>query len=111
MGLLFKVQMTWDEFWIHQQTNPYNELAFMYNNKCYILLGENYAWMISEYNPDTYDVGKTLAIEYEKNPGHRNYHKDENWNDMIDTCYRVLTSDIFDKKSFKDIIENIIFED
>ncbi len=111
MGLYFIVQMTWEDFWYQQQVNPYNELAFMYNNKCYILLHCDYAWMISEYNPDTYDVGKTLAIEYEKNPGHKNYHGDANWNDMVDTCYRVLTLAIFGKKSFKDIIEDIIFED
>ncbi len=103
--------MTWEEFWLYHRNNPYNELSFIYNNKCYIFFHEDYTWKISEYNPNTHEEGKTLAIEYEKNPGHKNYHNDENWHNMLDTCYRLLTLPIFDNKFFKDIINDIMFQD
>lgn len=109
MGLSFTLKLTWNQFWDAQQNNPNNELLFMYKGKCYILQHGDYIWEIAEYNNDTDDIGKTLVSAAEKNYGHRNYHDQANWDDLIAKCYDVVTAPIFDGKSFRDVIEEMLF--
>ena len=100
----------WEEFWNGQENNPNNELTFLYNGNSYILLHIEYKWIIAEYLGDSDDIGKILSSATETNPGHMNYHNQENWDDMISKCYTVLTEPVFDGKSFRDVIKDIIFE-
>ena len=110
MGLSYGLKLTWSEFWNGQENNPNNEFTSLYKDNCYILLHTEYKWMIAEYSGDTGDIGKTLASTTEKNPGHKNYHNQSNWDDMISKCLAVLSAPIFDGKSFRDVIDDIIFE-
>ena len=106
MGLSYGLKLTWSEFWNGQENNPNNEFTFLYKDNCYILLHTEYKWMIAEYSGDTGDIGKTLASTTEKNPGHKNYHNQSNWDDMISKCLAVLSAPIFDGKSFRDVIRS-----
>ena len=114
--------MNWETFWDLQQNNPYCELLFIYQGNYYLLLHEDYTWMIvpAEFNEeiDAFCIGevaenkKNAIISVpEKNYGHRNYDNDENWADSMDACYKLLTMPFIDGKSFKDIIDDIDFED
>lgn len=122
MLISFGVKMNWETFWDQQQNNPYCELFFVYQGNYYLLLHEDYTWLIvpAEFNEefDTLGVGeiaenkKNAIISVpEKNYGHRNYDNDENWVGSMDACYKLLTMPFIDGKSFKDIIDDIDFED
>ena len=110
MGLSYGLKLTWDEFWAGQENNPNSEFTFLYNGNCYILLHTEYKWIIAEYTGDSAEIGRQLASASEINPGHKNYYDQANWDDMISKCYAVLTAPIFDGKSFRYVIEDIIFE-
>jgi hypothetical protein len=90
MGLSYGHKLTWDEFWNGQENNPSNEFTFLYNGNCYILLHIEYKWVIAEYTGDSAEIGRILASAVETNPGHKNYHNQANWDDMISKCYTVL---------------------
>ncbi len=111
MALSYKVRLSWNEFWDCQQSSPNCELVFKYNSAIYILLHENYTWEIAEYNDETYKVGKVLVAFEMKHNHNADYRKDEVWNDSMKQCYKCLTASVFNGKSFKDIIENVLFED
>ena len=110
MGIPFKLKMTWDDFWLEQQNNPNCELVFCYKGNTYILLHENHSWMICEYNYGTSTVGKILIKLNENHTDQCNYHRSEDWNELLSKCHDILCSPIFDGKSFKDIIDSILFE-
>ncbi len=110
MGLSYGLKLTWAEFWDGQENNPNNEFTFLYNNRCYILLHTDYKWVIAEYSGDTGDIGRILTSATEMNPGHKDYHNQANWDDMISKCFAVLTVPVFDGRSFRDVIDDIVFE-
>jgi len=110
MGLSFTLKMSWDEFWDGQQSNPNCELAFQYENETYILLNEKYRWLIAKYDDNNFITGDVLAECCEENYGHADYHNKDNWDDFMNKCYEVLNVPCFSGKSFKDIIEDVVFE-
>lgn len=111
MALSYKVKLSWEEFWDNQRSNPNCELAFKYNSATYILLHKDYVWEIAEYNDKNGSVGKVLVAFCEENKDGADYKKDAIWNDCIQQCYNCLTAPVFSDKSFKDIINNVQFED
>lgn len=111
MALSYTVKLSWNEFWDSQQKNHNCELVFKCNSAIYILLHENYTWEIAEYNDETYEVGKVLVAFEMKYNRNADYRKDEVWDDAMQQCYKCLTAPVFNGKSFKDIIESILFED
>ena len=110
MGLSFTFKINWDAFWENQQSNPNCELAFKYRDKTYILLHTDYKWIIAEYDDCVYETGNVLAECSEKLYGHKDYHNQDNWYDSIQKCYEVLNTPCFSGQSFKDIIDDIVFE-
>jgi len=118
MALSFNIRLTWKQFWNEQQNNPNCELPFLYDGKIYFLHYETYqkkVWGIYEAGEDPScrgleSFGKCLAENYDEIQNHHNHPTDEEWKSALNSCYKVLTTPIWNGNSFKDVIENIIFE-
>ncbi len=115
MEILYGFKINWEDFWNNQENNPNAELSFMYRGNYYVLIHEDYKWCLCTLGVEDgefyIDTSKNVIISVpEKNYGHRNYYDDDNWNDSINACYKLLTMPFIDGKSFKDIIEDIEFE-
>lgn len=118
MALSFDIRLTWEQFWENQQDNPNCELAFFYNGKIYYLCYETNqtrAWKIYEAGvvPEdrgTESFGKCLKVNCDKIQKHHGYLTEEEWMSTIDSCYKLLTTPIWNGKSFKDEIEKMFFE-
>ncbi len=120
MAISFGIKLTWEQFWDDQQNNPNCELAFLLNGRVYYLYYDSLqkrGWGIYEAGKNSEcrginAFGKCLTPL--SNEIHRSYkHKQpnqEDWQTFIDSCYKVLTAPIWDGKSFKESIDDILFE-
>ena len=65
---------------------------------------------LAKYDDNNFITGDVLAECSEENYGHADYHNKDNWDDFMNKCYEVLNVPCFSGKSFKDIIEDVVFE-
>jgi len=118
MALSFNIRLTWEQFWDNQKNNPNCQLAFLYEGKIYYLYYETYQkkiWGIYEsgINPECCGreaFGKCLVENYDELQKHHRHPTNEEWKSSMDSCYKVLTTPIWSGKSFKDVIDSILFE-
>lgn len=103
-------KMTWKQFWEGACSSPSNYLCFYLDGIHYQIRHGDYCWHIELYSGDeAFGAGEILSVK-ESKYGHRDYHSQENWDDMLKALYILCTTPCFGGKSFKDSIEDILFE-
>lgn len=120
MAISFGIKLTWEQFWDDQQNNPNCELAFLLNGRVYYLYYDSMqkrGWGIYEAgeNSDCRGInafGKCLTpLSNEVHRSHKHKQPNqEDWQTFIDSCHEVLTVPIWNGKSFKESIDDILFE-
>jgi len=118
MAISFNVRLNWNAFWENQKNNPNCELAFMFDGQSYCLCYSGdplKKWGIYKSNNGCACRGESsfsecLVEQYDKIQEHHSIPTEDEWQSVIDSCYKVLTTPVWDGKSFKDVIEYISFE-
>lgn len=110
----YDFQMTWEKFWDAEKGNPASYFHFLLGSGRYQIRHGDSCWFLEVYSGNSgLGAGERLKVK-EKGSGRRDYRHEDDWNDLIDAYYRLLTTPCHDEnfkgRSFKDAMEDIFLE-